>query len=162
MLAAYDNTAPVAKAANAAYGASRDNTAPTAITPAGAARPVSVRLISTTSISDVTWGSGAISNVNPIDGVNVTNGDAVLFQNMASGGKNGIWIVDDQQPVFRRPEAGEPGYGLHANGLLVSAREGTANKGKVYELTTADPIELDTTALTFTALKTAGSAIPIS
>lgn len=158
MLAAYDNTAPAAKAANTAYGAARDNTAPVSITPAGVARPISVRVISTEARS---W-SETISSHNPVDGVTVTNGDLVLMQNLTDPEKNGIWLVAPTQPVFQRPPEGPTGYGAHANGLLVTAREGTANKGKVYQLTTANPIVLDTTELTFTLVKTAGAALPIS
>ena len=88
-----------------------------------------------------------------IDGVNLVVGDRLLLQNGAAGQDNGIYVVTDLG------SAGTPFILTRANDMSVSAdvvselcvvvQDGTINGKKVYQLTTLNPIVLNTTALAF-------------
>ena len=88
-----------------------------------------------------------LSAPQTIDGVSLVAGDRVLVKNQTDASENGIYLV----------AAGAWTRALDANtntklgsGVFVPVSEGTANADTLWQLTTNDPITLDTTNLTFT------------
>lgn len=98
--------------------------------------------------------NGALS----VDGSSVNTDDRILVKNEATGSDNGIYFVVNPgggsvQYVLERANDfdGAPG-GEVMGGVLISAQEGTANADSVWQVTTDDPITVDTTTLTFTSV----------
>lgn len=95
-----------------------------------------------------------LSGAQTIDGVSVVAGDRVLVKNQSTGADNGIYVC----------AAGSWSRSSDANvssevtsGLTVFIEEGTTSGGKTYQLTTANPITLGSTALTFTMISSGSS-----
>ena len=150
-LPAYNNTAPTAKAARASLLAP-DNGSPTA--KLGAARPVYVKAASTANVAVPGFGT-------ELDAVTVNvAGNRCLLKDQTAPAENGIWSYVSAGTWER--DAAFNQLGELPSGTLVAVEGGTANAGKVFNLTTADPITPGTTGLTFAALLTAGAARPIS
>jgi len=108
--------------------------------------------------------TGAITNLSStsvsIDGVTLVEGDRVLVKNTASingieavhAKRNGIYVVGvvagGLAPLTRAADANTSAE--VTSGLYCWVSEGAANGGSGWVLVTADPIVLDTNALTFT------------
>jgi phage-related tail fiber protein len=93
-----------------------------------------------------TTGNITLSGAQTIDGVSVIAGDRVLVKNQTAGEENGIYVA----------AAGAWSRSADANSALkllpasmVPVSEGTANANSVWWLTTAAPITLGSTSLTF-------------
>lgn len=114
-------------------------------------RPTAVRAASTANIN--VGGARAA-----VDGYTAIALDAILLVAQTDPKQNGVWIAHTATSTWRRPILGEIGYGAHVNGLRVTAVYGTANQGKMWTLTTVNPIVLDTTELTFTLSTSAAAA----
>lgn len=90
-----------------------------------------------------------------IDGVTPVVGDRCLVKNEGTGANNGLYTVTtlgsggSKWSMTRATDADSSAE--VTSGLVVEIEEGTVNAGRVYELTTANPITLNTTALTFSA-----------
>jgi hypothetical protein len=118
----------------------------------------SVRLATTTALPASTRTSnvrtananGALPN---IDGVAPAVNDRILDKDHGTGADRGIWVVTSLGSggtpwVLTR--AGDADVDAEVtSGLRVSITAGTLHAGKVFYLNTADPITLNTTALTF-------------
>lgn len=96
-----------------------------------------------------------LSGLQTIDGVAVLSGNRVLVKNQTTASQNGIYIA----------LTGAWSLGADANttarvtsGMLVAIEEGTVSAGKLYALTTPNPITLASTSLTFTAVGGAGGS----
>lgn len=106
-----------------------------------------------------------LSGVQTIDGVSLAAGDRVLVKNQSTASQNGLYTVNSGAWV-RTVDADENAE--VTQGLAVSVVLGTANARTTYILTTADPITVGTTALTFgilgggSAAVTAGNGINVS
>lgn len=88
-----------------------------------------------------------------VDGSLVAVGDRILQAHGAAGADNGFYDVTAAGAggavfVLTRSSDADTSAKI-ASGITVVAAQGTANAGKMYRLTTADPITLNTTALTF-------------
>jgi hypothetical protein len=97
-----------------------------------------------------------LSGTQTIDGVDVVAGDRVLVKNQTDPSENGIYVA----------AAGAWSRASDANadddvtqGLYTFVAEGTANGGNGWVLTTADPIVLDTTELSFAQFSGAGQVV---
>lgn len=90
-----------------------------------------------------------------IDGVTLAVNDRVLVKDQATGSQNGIYTVTDIGSVAtnwvltRATDADGSDAGLVNEGMQVTALNGTANARIIYILTTANPITVGSTALTF-------------
>ncbi len=91
-----------------------------------------------------------------VDGVIAVVGDRFLDKDNATGADRGIWTITNlgsgatSWVINRAIDADASAEVTSGMGFVVT--EGTANGGKIFLLTTADPITLNTTSLTFTAL----------
>jgi len=110
----------------------------------------SVRVASTTNIAIAT----ALINASVIDGVTVATGDRVLLKNQTLPAANGIYVVVASGAASRSADADSSAE--VTSGLYVFVSEGTAAASMGFVLTTADPITLATTELTFTQFSGAG------
>lgn len=89
-----------------------------------------------------------LSGLQTIDGVTVVADDRVLVKDQTDATKNGIYYANTSA-WSRTPDF--DGARDAVNGTLVIVREGATNKRSVWELTTADPVVIGTSALTFEA-----------
>jgi hypothetical protein len=89
----------------------------------------------------------AYENTDVIDGVTLATGDRILLKNQSTGAENGIYTVNATGAPTRATDFDESAE--LERGVLVSVIEGTANANSVYQMTTAGPYTIDTTALTF-------------
>jgi hypothetical protein len=102
-----------------------------------------VRVASTGNIDIAT----SLINGTNIDGVVVATGDRVLLKNQSTASQNGIYVVVAAGAASRSTDANEDAE--VTQGMSVMVAEGTLNARRIYVLTTADPITVDTTALSF-------------
>lgn len=98
------------------------------------------------SVADVTIATAPAA----IDGVTLAGGDRVLLKDQTLPEENGIYDFNGAgNPLTRSADANTSAE--VTNGVTVwVGPEGTANDSTRYTLTTADPIVLNTTSLTFT------------
>lgn len=95
-----------------------------------------------------------LSATQTIDGVAVIAGDRVLVKNQTTASGNGIYDV----AAGAWTRSTDSGTSLEFNsGAFTFIEEGTASAGKGYVLTTANPITLGTTSLTFTVFSSSGA-----
>ncbi len=87
-----------------------------------------------------------LSGTQTIDGVAVIAADRVLVKNQTTGSENGIYDV--AAGAWARSSDADTSPEV-TNGLYASVNSGTANGGTSWILTTANPITLGTTSLTF-------------
>ena len=87
-----------------------------------------------------TTGNVALTGLQTIDGVSAIADDIVLVKDQSTGSQNGAYKV--------KAGAWERTCSMKA-GLLVSVRDGTANGGTIWMLTTNNPITVGVTTLTF-------------
>jgi len=113
----------------------------------------SVRVASTVNIAVAT----ALINASVIDGITVATGDRVLLKDQTAGAENGIYIVVASGAASRSADADSSAE--VTSGLYTFVSQGTAAASMGFVLTTADPITLATTALTFTQFSGAGQVI---
>ena len=105
--------------------------------------------------------NGALAN---IDGVAPVVGNRILVKDEATGANRGIYSVTSlgsagtKWQFDRVPDMDDSAEVV--SGLLVFVAEGTLNGSTTWRLTTADPITLNTTALTF-ALAMPGSLLGV-
>lgn len=121
-----------------------------------AAMPASTRVTNTRT-------ANANAVFPTIDGVSSwTVGDRILDKDNATGADRGIWVIVSLGSVstpwvMARASDADSSSEVTA-GMAFAVTEGTTLAGKIFILTTADPIALNTTSLTFTALGT-GSTV---
>jgi len=111
----------------------------------------SVRVTSTANIAI----ASALTNGSTIDGVTVATGNRVLLKNQTDASENGIYAVVASGAASRTVDANT--NTLVTSGMYTYVAEGTAGNAIGFVLTTADPITLDTTNLTFTQFSSAGA-----
>lgn len=114
--------------------------------------------------------NGALNGHASVDGVTLAVGDRVLVKNGASGVDNGIYTVTALGAVgskWKLTRATDANISAQVtSGMFTEVEAGTANSGNAYILSTANPITLNTTALTFTQFagainRTSGTIAPI-
>lgn len=99
----------------------------------------SVRVATTANIT--------LSGTQTIDGVAVIAGDRVLVKNQSTASENGLWVV--AAGTWTRATDADADAEVTA-GLFTFVEEGTVGGGVGFVLTTANPIVVGTTSLTFT------------
>lgn len=90
-----------------------------------------------------------LSGLQTIDGIALAADDRVLVKDQSTQAQNGIYNVSSGP--WTRARDGD-GNGDWCQGTRVLVNSGTLNARKEYALTTADPIVLDTSAMTFTQI----------
>lgn len=101
-----------------------------------------------------TVGNITLAGQQTIDGVAVVAGDRVLVKDQASGSENGIWVADTGP--WRRSKDFNRAKDV-VEGTIVFVTSGTTNGDKSFAVTTANPISVGTTTITFArAFATAG------
>lgn len=106
----------------------------------------SVRVATTANIT--------LSGAQTIDGVVVSAGDRVLVKNQTAGSQNGIYDVAVSS--WSRSTDSDTS-GEFNSGAFTFVEEGTVNGGRGYVMTTANPVTLGTTSLTFTMFSSSGA-----
>lgn len=87
-----------------------------------------------------------LSGLQSIDGVVLVAGDRVLVKNQTAGSRNGIYIA--ATGTWTR-SADFDGPRDVAKGTLVGVTDGTVAAGQLFKVTTANPITVGTTDLSF-------------
>lgn len=105
------------------------------------------------SVRAATTANITLSGAQTIDAVSVSAGDRVLVKNQSTGSQNGIYVA--AAGAWSRATDADADAEV-TSGLATVVEEGTANGGKIFLLTTANPIVVGTTALSFTALSGGG------
>lgn len=82
-----------------------------------------------------------------MDGVTLVSGDRVLLKNQTTTSQNGIYTWTGSGATLTRTS--DAVQGVLSSGAAVFVTAGTNNIETAWTLTTADPITVDTTALTF-------------
>lgn len=95
-----------------------------------------------------------LSGTQTIDGVAAIVGDRVLVKNQTTASNNGIYDV--ASGGWTRSSDSDTSTEFNS-GAFTFIEEGTVNAGRGYVLTTANPITLGTTSLTFTLFSSSGA-----
>jgi hypothetical protein len=110
------------------------------------------------SVRAATTGNITLSNTQTIDGVALSVGNRVLVKDQSTASQNGIYVVASGAWARSADADNNPG-GEVTSGMFTFVEEGTINASTGFVLTTADPITLGTTALTFTLFSSSGTLI---
>lgn len=87
-----------------------------------------------------------LSGEQTIDGVACVTGDRVLVKNQTTGSGNGIWVVDTG--TWSRAKDFDGSYDI-VSGSLVRVNQGSTNANAWFVVSTADPITIGTTSISF-------------
>lgn len=98
----------------------------------------------------------SFENGDTIDGILLATGDRILLKNQADPTENGIYVVQAAGAPIRSSDADNTPAGEVTAGLFTFAERGTVNAGTGWTLTTANPITLGVTGLTFAQFSSAG------
>lgn len=106
--------------------------------------------------------ANGLENGDTIDGQTLVTGWRVLVKNQTAGEENGIYVVPASGAASRSTDADTSAE--VTMGMSVWVRLGTAHANQEWTLSTADPITLGTTALTFvqTGASGAGTVTSVS
>lgn len=126
----------------------------------------SVRLATTANLVATRASNVLTADANgalTVDGTSPVVGNRILVKNQSTGADNGIYEVtavgDGSNPyVLTRTEDANLSAEV-TSGLAVFVEEGTVNNDQGYMLITADPITLNTTALSFTQFTGLGQVV---
>lgn len=105
-----------------------------------------VRVASTATINLAT----GLAAGQTVDGVTLATGDRVLVKDQSTASQNGIYVAPASGAASRATDADASAE--VTSGLAVIVTSGTVNGDTAWVLTTADPIVLATTSLTFVKL----------
>lgn len=95
-----------------------------------------------------------LSGLQTIDGVSVNPNDRVLVKNQSTGSQNGLYNASSG--AWTRAADADTSAEV-TTGMFTFIEEGSTNAGTGWVLTTANPITLGTTALTFTQFSGGGN-----
>ena len=93
-----------------------------------------------------------------IDGVTLANGDRVGLVAQTAGAENGIYVFNGVGVAMTRSADADVDAEV-TQGMSFLVAEGTSNAYKTFALTTADPIVVGTTALTFVQVPSLGNIL---
>lgn len=142
-------TAGAATSAIATHVAATDPHGDRAYTDAQIAAALTTSIDMKGSVRAATTANITLSGTQTIDGVAVVAGNRVLVKDQSTGANNGIYAV--AAGSWTRATDFDTSAEV-TSGLTVTVEEGTTNGGKMFMLTTANPITLASTALTFTKI----------
>lgn len=95
-----------------------------------------------------------LSGTQTIDGVGIVSGDRVLVKNQTDTTKNGIWVASASSWARATDLNGNRDV---VNGTMVAVTNGgTANGSTLWQITTPDPITIETSAIVFVHVPTIG------
>lgn len=106
------------------------------------------------SVRAATTANITLSGVQTIDGVSLVAGNRVLVKNQTAADENGIYVVVNGGAWTRATDADTDTE--VTSGMFTFVEEGTVNKNTGWVLSTANPITVGTTALTFVQFSGAG------
>ena len=109
---------------------------------------VSVRAVSTSNV--------VLSGAQSVDGVALIAGDRILVAGQSDASQNGIYVVA-AGAWARAADADNTPAGEVTSGMFTFVEEGTSYSGSGWVLTTANPIVLGTTNLSFAQFSAAGT-----
>ncbi len=107
------------------------------------------------SVRAATTANITLTGTQTIDGVVLIAGNRVLVKNQTTGADNGFYLVASGAWT-RTTDTDNSVAGELTDGAFTFVEEGTANAGTGWVLTTADPLTVGTTTLTFTQFSSAG------
>lgn len=87
-----------------------------------------------------------LSGTQTIDGISVVSGNRVLVKNQSTGSQNGIYICGSSTWVRSIDMSSSEDL---LKGITIFINSGTANGGKMYVLTSSDPLTLGSSNLVF-------------
>lgn len=90
-----------------------------------------------------------LSGEKTVDGVALVTDDRVLVKDQASGVNNGVYVVDTG--AWTRAKDFNGTYDVR-RGSLIKVNEGSVNADGIFQVSTADPITIGTTSLTFSRI----------
>ena len=90
-----------------------------------------------------------------VGGVTVVDEDRVLLKDQSTGSQNGIYYFEVSGGNYTFTRASDARTGTLSCGASTFVEEGT-NAGKIYFLTTTNPIAIDSTSLTWTEFSSGG------
>lgn len=88
-----------------------------------------------------------LSGEQTVDGISCVTGDRILVKNQTTGADNGIYVVDTGS--WTRDLDFDGSYDVRS-GTVVRVNQGSTNGVGIFYISTADPITIGTTSLTFT------------
>lgn len=103
-------------------------------------------------------GALVLSGLQTVDGVVLAADDRVLVKDQASGVDNGVYVADTG--AWERAQDWDGAYDL-VKGSLVYVTDGTLNRG-LWMVDTADPITVDTTAVTVRRARLQQEMLPVA
>lgn len=118
----------------------------------------SVRAATTAALATNTLSGGKITAsgngaLGALDGITLAVGEHLLVQDEVAGANNGVYVISDagsgSTPFIMTRRDDFNSSAKVSSGASVFCSEGTLNAGITFQITTADPITLDTTSLTF-------------
>jgi hypothetical protein len=125
-----------------------------------AVRAISTSVLPSNTRSGNILTASANGALAAVDGVTLVLNDRILVAGEATGANNGIYFVsavgDASNPFTLTRDTDANTSSKVTSGMFTFITEGTSNKGTGWVLTTADPITLNTTSLTFTQFSGAG------
>lgn len=143
---------------------------PTPGGPPGFGRPKQARAATTAALPAFTLGADEVFTANAnvalpaLDGVTLAEGDFFLDQSETGGSQPYNWVMQvvDVGQAGVRPFSfiRAPGYPVR-NGEYVFIGQGSTLKAKIFEITTPDPITVNTTPLTIEQAGGSGSSSTI-
>ncbi len=105
------------------------------------------------SVRAATTANITLSGAQTIDGVSVISGDRVLVKNQSTASANGIYVASAGS--WSRSADADSNAEV-TSGMYTYVEEGTANANSSWVLTTANPITLGSTSLSFAQFNGAG------
>lgn len=114
----------------------------------------SVRVASTASVS--LTGSAPLS----IDSISLASGNRVLLKNQGTGSQNGIYVysLDESGSNYTLTRSYDASAGTLSCGASTYVEDGSTNAGRIYILSTLEPITVDSTSLTWTQFAGGGGS----
>lgn len=116
----------------------------------------SVRVATTTAVTTLAGGAP-----DTVDTISLSAGDRVLVKDQATASQNGIYDVTTvgtgSNGTWTRSSDANGTQGLLTSGATVYVSEGSTNGGKIYRLTTVDPITIGTTSQVWATAATGGN-----
>jgi hypothetical protein len=104
----------------------------------------------------------AYENGDIIDGVTLATGDRILIKDQTAGQENGIYTVNASGAPTRVADF-DDALDMEESPVMIPVLDGTQNGSTVWiHTTTANPITVDTTPLTFTDLLSPGTFLSLT
>ncbi len=100
-------------------------------------------------VAAATTANITLSGAQTIDGVSVVADDRVLVKDQNTTADNGIYIAASGEWTRAVDFDGTTDW---CKGTLVVAASGTINAGKIFRVTSADPVDVGTSAITFESI----------